>query len=268
MEEFIIVFRESLEAVLVVSIVIGYLVKIKKLKLLRFVYLGVFLALLGSVAGAIGFYQLFGNFTGTAEQIFEGITMLFSSVLIFYLIVWMANKKNQASLALKTQIQNISSSNEKFGIMFLVFMSILREGIETILFLNASISSQNGFSLIYASFGIIAGIAVGYGAYLGFRGLNLKYLFNISSALLALFAVGLFTRGIHEFQEAQILPVYIEHIWDISYILDENSFAGGVIKSMFGYNANPSLMEVLVYCGSIFFLFIFYSKKQMVSKKI
>ena len=121
---------------------------------------------------------------------------------------------------------------------------------------------------MYASFGIIAGIAVGYGAYLGFKGLNLKYLFNISSTLLALFAVGLFTRGIHEFQEAQILPVYIEHIWDISYILDENSFAGGVIKSMFGYNANPSLMEVLVYGSSIFFLFVFYSKKQMVSEKV
>jgi len=67
--------------------------------------------------------------------------------------------------------------------------------------------------------------------------------------LLIVFAAGLAAHGVHEFQEAGLLPIFVEHVWDINHILDENGTLGLVLKSLFGYNGNPSLMEVISYVG-------------------
>lgn len=70
-----------------------------------------------------------------------------------------------------------------------------------------------------------------------------------TGVLLIVFAAGLVAHGIHEFQEAGLLPVFIEHLWDTNPILDEKGTLGSILKSLFGYNGNPSLMEVLSYVG-------------------
>jgi high-affinity iron transporter len=262
MEEFIITFRESLEAALVVGIIFSYLKKSGKMEFKKFIYLGIFLGILGSIFGAVSFRLLAGGFSGISEMIFEGTTMMLGAVLIVYLIVWMANKKD-TSRAIKQQVEFALSSSKGMGLMFLVFVSILREGVETTLFLNATMVNQSGISLIFATIGILGGLAVGYGVYLGLKGMNLRYLFNISSTLLMLFATGLFARGIHEFQEAGVIPTFIEHIWDVNYIVDENGFLGGFMKSLFGYNGNPSLTEVIIYIGSLMVMLAIYNKKRI-----
>jgi high-affinity iron transporter len=265
-EEFIITFRESLEAALIVGIIFSYLKKTNKNEFKKFIYLGLLLGIIGSMIGAFGFHQIVGDFSGISEQIFEGVTMVLGASLIVYLIIWMAKKKDSAK-AIKEQVSNAMDSGKGMGLLFLVFVSILREGVETTLFLNAVISNQNNFSTISAIFGIFGGALVGYGVYLGFKGMNLRYLFNISSILLALFATGLFANGVHEFQEAGILPIFTKHLWDVNYIIDENSLFGGFMKSLFGYNGNPSLMEVLVYLGSLISMFFIYNKKEFKTKK-
>ncbi len=262
MEEFIITFRESLEAALVVGIIFSYLKKTEKIEFKKFVYIGMFLGTLGSIMGAVAFRLLVGGFSGISEMIFEGTTMVLGAILIVYLIVWMADKKDTTK-AIKQQVESALSSSRGFGLMLLVFVSILREGVETTLFLNATLSNQGSISLLFAAVGILGGLGVGYGVYLGLKGMNLRYLFSVSSALLMLFATGLFARGIHEFQEAGIVPTFVEHIWDVNYLVDENGFLGGFMKSLFGYNGNPSLVEVLVYIGSLLAMIALYNKKRV-----
>ena len=79
------------------------------------------------------------------------------------------------------------------------------------------------------------------------RQLNLKAFFQVTSILLILFAAGLVAHGVHEFNEAGLIPPLIEQVWDINPILDENSTFGALLKALFGYNGNPSLSEVLAY---------------------
>lgn len=260
MEEFIITFRESLEAALIVGIVFSYLKKINKSEYNKFVILGILLGVFGSIISAVGFEMLLGGFTGTKEQIFEGITMIVGAVLIVYLIVWMSDKKDGAS-TIRRQVASTMESQKGIGLIFLVFILILREGVETTLFLSSVASSQIGISQVSSLLGILTGILVGYGVYSGLRVMNLKYLFNVSSTLLVMFAAGLFAHGIHEFQEAGVIPTLIEHVWNTNDILDENSMAGTFMKSLFGYNANPSLFEILAYFSSIVIMIIIYNRK-------
>ena len=88
---------------------------------------------------------------------------------------------------------------------------------------------------------------------------NVKKFFNLSSFLLILFAAGLVAHGIHELQEAHIVPTIIEHVWDINHVVDEASISGEFLKTLVGYNGNPSLTEVISYF--LYFIVIWVSIK-------
>lgn len=79
--------------------------------------------------------------------------------------------------------------------------------------------------------------------------LDVRAFFRVTSVLLILFAAGLVAHGVHELQEAGVLPVVVEHVWDINLILDENSMVGSILKALFGYNGNPSLLETMSYAA-------------------
>lgn len=260
MQELVITFRESLEAALIVGIIFSYLKRTGQNGFMRYVYAGIFLGVLGSVLGALAFQELIGSFSGKSEMIFEGVTMVAGAALILYLIVWMSGKKDSKN-EIDQQVDRALRSSG-LGLMMLVFISILREGVETTLFLSATLSNQGSLSLLLSVIGIFGGLAVGYGAYIGLKKMNMRYLFGISSILLIVFAAGLFARGIHEFQEAGIVPTFVEHVWDINYLIDEDGMFGEFMKSLFGYNGNPSLLEVLVYLGSLAIMIGLYNKKK------
>jgi len=90
-------------------------------------------------------------------------------------------------------------------------------------------------------------LIVGWLVYVAGKRLNLRAFFRATGGLLILFAAGLLAHGIHELQEAFLLPVVIEHVWDINRILNENGTLGSLLKALFGYNGNPSLLEVVGY---------------------
>jgi high-affinity iron transporter len=85
----------------------------------------------------------------------------------------------------------------------------------------------------------------------------LRRFFQVTGFLLILFAAGLVAHGVHEFNEAGVIPAVIEHVWDVNPILDENTTLGSMLKALFGYNGNPSLTEVLAYF--VYFVAIFFS---------
>ncbi|UCG78004.1 MAG: FTR1 family protein [Nitrospirota bacterium] len=252
---FIITFRETLEAALIVGIVLSYLSRTNNSNHNRVVYSGTALAIGASLLGAFIFNSLAGGFSGRAEEIFEGITMLIGALLLTTMIIWMMKQKNIAG-ELENRVSTKLTEAHMIGLFFLVFFAILREGIETVIFLQAASFAAEGASLSGAVLGIIAAMLLGYAIFLGSMKVNLKKFFNVTSILLILFAAGLVAHGVHELQEAHLVPIIIEHIWDINPavasdgvypLLHEKGYIGSIFKGLFGYNGNPSLIEVKSY---------------------
>ena len=274
--EFIIGFRETLEAALIVGIILAYLIKTKKERYNNIVYIGIGSAVIASIIGAFLFNALAGGFTGRAEQIFEGVSMLFASLLITFMILWMLKQKHIV-LDLHKKVDKEIDEGHRVGLFSLVFISVLREGIETVIFLGAAsfVSTEN--SIVGAILGIIGAIVLGYFIFVGSKKINIKAFFNATSVILVLFAAGLTAHGIHEFQEAKILPTYVEHVWDINSevnpdgtypALHENGYIGSILKGLLGYNGNPSLLEVISYIAYIVLVIILWRNIEAVHKVI
>jgi high-affinity iron transporter len=254
---FIITFRETLEAALIVGIVLSYLARTRQTKYNNVVYVGIGSAIFASIIGALLFNTLAGGFSGRAEELFEGIVMLIGAFLLTTMILWMMKQRHIAA-ELEDRVASEVGEAHRFGIFSLVFVAVLREGIETVIFLGAASFVSAESNLIGAVAGIGAAILLGYAIFVGSMKINLKKFFNITSILLVLFAAGLVAHGVHELQEAGVVPIVIEHLWDInpavnpdgSYpLLHENGYVGSILKGLFGYNGNPSLIEVSSYVG-------------------
>ncbi len=267
---FIITFREALEAALIVGIILSYLVRTKQTEYSNVVYMGVLSGIVASIIGALLFVRLAGGFTGRAEQIFEGSTMLIGALLLTTMILWMM-KQRHIALELELRVKTELTENHRLGLFLLMFVAVLREGIETVIFLGAASFVSSSNSLIGASAGIVAAILLGYAIFVTSMKINLKRFFNITGILLILFAAGLVAYGVHELQEAKIIPTWVEHLWDINPsvnpdgtypLLHENGYGGSILKGLFGYNGNPSLLEVLSYVTYLGLVLILWESKK------
>jgi high-affinity iron transporter len=270
----IITFRETLEAALVVGIVLSYLGKVNQTRYRSVVYSGTFCGIVASIFGAFLFLKLAGGFSGSTEQIFEGITMLVGAALLTSMILWMMKQKHIA-IDLENKVAYELTKTHAFGLFSLVFIAILREGIETVIFLKAASSVSTGNSMMGAITGISIAIILSYGLFIGAKRINIKRFFNITSILLILFAAGLVAHGVHELQEVGMIPIVVEHIWDINPsvlsdsrfpVLHEKGMIGSIFKSLFGYNGNPSLIEVFSYVAYVLLVWRVWRKINMNKK--
>ncbi len=267
--QFIITFRETLEVALIVGIILSYLVKINQVKYNNIVYVGLVSGIVASIIGALLFTTIAGGFEGRAEQVFEGTTMLIGAVLLTTMILWMMRQKHIAA-ELEQKVAIKLADTQKIGLFLLVFVAVLREGTETVIFLQAA-SFASGNSLTGALAGIIMAIFLGYLMFVCSRRVNLKMFFNATSLLLILFAAGLVAHGVHELSEAGFIPELVEHVWDINPpvnadrtypLLHEKGHIGSILKGLFGYNGDPSLAEVLGYIGYLGTVFILWKRNK------
>ncbi len=267
---FIITFRETLEAALVVGIVLSYLTKVDAKQYFKYVFYGIIGGIVLSIAGAYIFNNILGGFEGKSEEIFEGITMLAGALLITTLILWMMKQGNIA-LNIENKVSVQITNSRKFELFFLVFISILREGIETVIFLGTVAISSGENNLFGALTGIVTAVLFGLLLFYGALRIKIKTFFTVTNILLIFFAAGLVAHGVHELQEAKIIPVIVEHTWDINPalnpdggfpLLHEKGLIGSIFKGLFGYNGNPSLIEVLSYILYWCFTLVIWKKIQ------
>ncbi|MBI2652123.1 FTR1 family protein [Candidatus Woesearchaeota archaeon] len=270
LESFLVTSRETLEASLVVGIVLAYLNRTNNQNYRKTVYYGIIFGILASILSAFIFTVFAGGFEGSGEQIFEGITMLFGAFLLTTMILWMMKQRHIAKEIEGKVEKHLASSQPLFshiGIFMLIFIAIIREGVETVIFLNA-INYASGINFIGGTLGIIAAIILGYLFFISTKKINLKKLFNISSILLILFAAGLVAHGVHEFEEAKLVSGIITPLFDINNILNEKGLVGSFLKGLFGYNGNPSLLEVIAYASYLGLIFYFYKRIESSRVKI
>jgi high-affinity iron transporter len=244
----LITLREGLEAALIIGIILAYLARTGNRQGFKPVWTGAVLAVVASaVAGAI-IYVTAGELEGRAEQLFEGVAMLLAAGVLTWMIFWMRKQAVNIRAHLHAQVDTAVGAGST-GLIMLAFIAVVREGIETALFLFAStaVAETPLLSLGGGLLGLVLAIALGYSIYRGTSHLNLRAFFTVTGLLLVLFAAGLLAHGIHEFEEAGVIPPIIEHVWDNNSVLNEKSVPGNFLTSLFGYNANPSLVEVIVY---------------------
>ena len=247
---FLITLREGLEAALIVGIVLSVLRKLGQTDRKRPVWWGVGAAVLVSAAAGWLLNLLGIAFEGRGEQIFEGIAMLLAAGVLTWMIFWMQRQGRQVQAELEHDVRRAVMAGSAWALFSLAFVAVVREGIETALFLTAAaFSSTPALTLVGGLLGLVLAVVLGWLILAAGKRLDLRVFFRGTSVLLLLFAAGLFAHGVHELQEAGVLPILVEHVYDINSILDENGTLGTFLKALLGYNGNPSLLEMLSYLG-------------------
>ena len=253
----LITLREGLEAALIVGIVLGVLRKLGYADRSKPVWAGVLVAIVVSVIAGVALNALGVAFEGRGEEIFEGVAMLLAAAVLTWMIFWMQRQGRQVQAELELDVRRATATGSAWTLFSLAFVAVAREGIETVLFLTAAaFSATPAQTLVGGALGLLVAVVLGWMMFAAGNRLNVRAFFRTTSVLLILFAAGLLAHGVHELQEASLLPTLIEHVWDMNHLLDERGTVGTFLKALLGYNGNPSLIEVIGYLGYFFVIYL------------
>ncbi|MDP2965037.1 MAG: FTR1 family protein [Pelolinea sp.] len=242
----LIALREGLEVALIIGIVLGYLDKVHAGRLKPVVWRGFFAGAASSLLIAGILFAIGVRLEGRAEALFEGFAMLAAAAMLTWVIFWLG-KQNQYS-EIQTRTEVALSQNRQAALFSLAYFAVVREGVELALFLLAAQISSGGVqTLVGAVTGLVTAFFAGWLTFKSVSRLDLRSFFRVTNILLIFFAAGLVGYGVHELNEAGILPTFIQEIWNINSILNDKSDAGLFLKALFGYNGNPSLSEAFAY---------------------
>ena len=285
MSEFIIVFREVLEASLVVGIIYLLLEKSNLKDHFKKLWLGVGAAVAASIA--VGYLVILAkNSLGnnSTQALFEGIFLYLTAFLIWYVIFWLSKNVSDKKELESSTLSAIKISS--WGVFFVVFFAILREGFETAIFLISSLSITGTFSYLGFFLGAILAILIGYFIVIQGRKVDIRNIFKYSTLLLVFLASGMIAYGTHEVEEYIVKSEIIEDFnsddiyrpWDILqpkdslsesdvafmytydgskekyvHLFHDKGSVGVFLKGFFGYNSNPNLPELVLWLLSLFF---------------
>jgi len=245
---FLLSLREGLEAALVIGIVLAALRKTNRSGMSIAVWQGLVAAIVASLVAGLALNWLGAGFEGRAEQIFEGLAMLVAAFLLTWMIFWMQRQGANQKKNLESGVSQAAGQSSRWAMFWLAFFAVGREGLELVLFLVATKLASGGVQTSLGAFvGLLTAGLLGWILFTSSNRLRIDQFFRITNFLLIFFAAGLVAHGVHEFNEAGIVPSIIEHIWDINPILNEKQPVGQFLTALFGYNANPSLSESLAY---------------------
>jgi high-affinity iron transporter len=254
---FLLSFREGLEAALIVGIVLGALRKVNRVDLSRVVWLGVGLAGVLSILMGLILNYLRISLVGFAEKIFEGTTMLLAAGILTWVLFWMRRAGKAKEDSLEGGAARSALGGNRLALFLLALTAVLREGVELVLFLTAaSIQSESLQMVAGTILGLLAAVFLGWIVFSSSLRLSPRGFFRVTTPILMLFAAGMLAHGIHEFAEAGIVPGIISPLWNTSALLPEDSAPGVLLKTVFGYSADPSLTEVAAYVLYLVLVFL------------
>lgn len=267
----IISLREGIEAALIIAIMLSYLRKTNQINLRKYVIYGTIVAILASLGVAVVVGLLWGIFEGSMLNVFEGVVVLIAAILLTTMIVWMWNAGARVTQEIEDSMESSVVKQSGIGLALLSFSLVFREGVELSLF-SMALVIQDGIQIyIGIALGLSLAVVLGIGIYKGSLRISLGSLFKWTSIFLILFAAGMIAYGIHELQEAGLLLIGPIEVWNInppllpdgSYpLLHDKGAIGGLAKALFGYNGNPSALEVVAYVVYLVAAFTYLWVKQ------
>ena len=253
--------REGVEAALIVSIILAYLAKTGNARHFGKIWLGAGAAIvLSIVVGAILWVTLEG-LEGTAAQIFEGVATLTAAAVVTWMLFWMRRTAANVKGELQAGVDRALVQGGIFGLAVLAFTAVIREGLETALFLlgqTRAAGTEASSTLIGAFIGLAIAVAIGYGFYVGARVINLQTFFRWTGIALIFIAAGLLGYAVHEFVEAGVIPFGAETAFDISAILPHSGdiaetgpilIVGQLLRALFGYSSTPEWATLIAWAA-------------------
>jgi high-affinity iron transporter len=251
---FLITLREGIEAALIVSILLAYLKQVGRSDGANLVWWGSGVAVaVSAVVGAV-IFAVGAEFEGKAEEVFEGLVTLAAVGVLTWMIFWMRRQGARIRSRLQEKVDTALFAGG-IALSALAFVAVVREGIETALFIFAAAkgtaveSGGIGGQLVGAALGLAAATLLGTLLYRGGIGLNLRMFFRVTGTLLIVVAAGLFAFALHELQEAGWLPLLQGTAFDISASFPDDEGLGGILRALVGYQANPTWLEVVGWAG-------------------
>lgn len=249
MAAFLVMLREGLEAALVVGILLAYVNRRQGGREARWVWAGTVSATLLSIAAGIIIFNTIGSLDERAEEVAEGVVALIAAGLLTWMIFWMASQARHMRADLENKVDSAFASGSVVALAAIAFFAVLREGLESALFLISTTvgTDADGLQLLGGTLGLAVAIALGYLIYRGGTRIDIRLFFRVTGTLIILFAAGLVAKGIHEFQEVGLLPIVADPIWDLGVLDPDRNIVGRFAGSLFGWRPDPSLLMVIGY---------------------
>ena len=244
--------REGVEAALIISIILAYLAKTGNRRHFSRIFVGAGLATGLSVVLGLVLWVSFGGLKSPYEQIFEGLTMLLAAGVVTWMLFWMRRQAASVKGDLQAAVDRALDDGSATALAVLAFIAVIREGIETSLFLvGQAASAADG--AIWVLVGALAGLGVatllGVGFYHGSRRLDLGSFFRWTGIALVFIAAGLVSKAVHEFIEIGLITLGTQTLFDLSAILphDGTNVVGQFLRALFGYTATPEATTFVVW---------------------
>ena len=273
---FLVVLRESIEAALIVGIMWAYLDKTNNKYYQKYLAYGTVGAIVLSLVLGGGIIILLGELAGVWEKTFEGVASITATLVLSYVIIWMAKHAGAMKGELETKIDFAITQQSANSLVFLAFVAVAREGLETVLFLAPLLSINIGQTLVGSVLAVIVALVLSLAAKKQIYALDIGKFFKYTSLILMVFAAGLFGYGLHEMVEAaEIMGIgydsdgeptlLFSYAWDINpaektHPLHEKGSIGVWFKALLGYDGNPEWIRVIGYIGYWIWAASFYRK--------
>ena len=250
--------REGVEAALIVCIILAYLARTGNGRFAGPIWVGVAAAVVASLTIGIALFVTVGGLPEPYEQVFEGVTLVVAAGVVTWMLFWMRRQAGTVRGELQAAVARVLDRGGVVGLALLAFTAVIREGLETSIFLvgqvqaaaNAGGRADGGGPLavlLGALVGLVAATALGYGFYRGSRRIDLPRFFRWTGIALVFIAAGLLAGAIHEFIEIGAIGIGTATAYDLSGVLSDTSGVGAFLRALVGYRSSPELLTLAVH---------------------
>jgi high-affinity iron transporter len=256
--------REGVEAALIISIILAYLARTGNRSQFGRIWVGTGAAVVVSALAGLVLFLTVGSLQSPWEQVFEGVAMLLAASVVTWMLFWMRRQSASVKGELHAAMDRVLTEGTVFGLAILAFTAVIREGLETSLFLVGLATSSQGSAgsvLVGALIGLALATLLGAGFYRGARVIDLRTFFRWTGIALIFIAAGLLSSAVHEFIEIGWIPFGTATAFDISSVLPHTAIegapdgvaliAGQFLRALFGYSSQPEVTTLIAWAGYV-----------------
>ncbi len=259
--------REGVEAALIVAIVCAYLARTGNARHFGKIGAGVGAAVATSVVLGAALFLTLGGLEEPYEQIFEGAAMVLAAGVVTWMLFWMRRQASSVKGELQRAVDRSLAEGTAWGLAVLAFTAVIREGLETALFLVGQATAAAGGAagaagaasvLAGAVAGLGIAVLIGYGFYRGSRILDLARFFRWTGVLLVFIAAGLLSHAVHEFVEIGWITIGTATAFDVGAVLPHDAGIGLFLRALFGYTSAPEWVTLATWVAYVVVVLALY----------